>query len=164
MEFKNDGTTNLLKQVNQLNCKMTLRDLDMKTYKNEKVIKINKIRIKDKRTAKLSDKQINLFSLILYDFDSFTLNDKNIEMLNDVKKSLDKKSTVTFEGYTDNLGEDEYNMLLSVRRAKAAADALQFENTRFEGYGETRLLFDNKYPEGRFYSRTVKIRVETPIK
>lgn len=160
----NDSDINLLKQSEKLNCIIKIRGLDMKTYSDEKEIKINKIRIKDKRTAKLSDKQINMFSLILYDFDSYLLNDKNIEMLNDVKNTLDKKSTVTFEGYTDNLGEDEYNMLLSVRRAKAASDAIQFENTKFEGYGETKLLFDNEFPEGRFYSRTVKIRVETPIK
>ncbi|MBI5326641.1 MAG: OmpA family protein [Ignavibacteriae bacterium] len=162
--MNNVGTTESLKHVNQLNCKMTLRDLDMKTYTCEKPIKINKIRIKDKRISKISDKQINLFSLILYDFDSYTLNDKNIEMLNDVKKTLDKKSIVTFEGYTDKLGDEEYNMLLSVRRAKAAADAIQFENSKYVGFGKTKLLFDNEFPEGRFYSRTVKIRVETPIK
>ncbi|OGU15773.1 MAG: hypothetical protein A2X61_02480 [Ignavibacteria bacterium GWB2_35_12] len=163
-DLKNDANIDLLKYANQLECKMFIRDLDMKTYTSEKVIKINKIRIIDKRTSKLSDKQINLFSLILYDFDSYSLNDKNMEILNQIKNTLGKNSSITIEGYTDRLGEDEYNMLLSVRRAKAASDALQFENSKYAGYGETKLLFDNEYPEGRFYSRTVKVRVETPIK
>ncbi len=163
-DLKNDADIDLMKQSNQLDCKMTIRDLDMKAYTNEKVIKINRIRIRDKRKAKLSDKQINLFSLILYDFDSYSLNEKNMEILNQIKNTLGKNSSITIEGYTDKLGEDEYNMLLSVRRAKAVSDALEFENSKFSGYGETKLLFDNDYPEGRFYCRTVKIRVETPIK
>ena len=163
-DLKNETNIDLLKQANQLECKMFIRDLDMKTYTSEKLIKINKIRIKDKRTAKLSDKQINLFSLILYDFDSYSINEKNMEILNQIKNTLGKNSSITIEGYTDKLGDDEYNMLLSVRRAKAASDALQFENSKYVGFGETKLLFDNDNPEGRFYSRTVKIRVETPVK
>jgi hypothetical protein len=30
--------------------------------------------------------------------------------------------------------------------------------------GETMPLYDNELPEGRFYSRTVNVIVETPVK
>jgi hypothetical protein len=31
------------------------------------------------------------------------------------------------------------------------------------GMGEKRLLYDNSNPEGRYYSRTVTVIVETPV-
>ena len=52
---------------------------------------------------------------------------------------------------------------LSARRAKAVANAIRHPKTTHEGIGETKLLYTNDLPEGRFYCRTVDIVVETPI-
>ena len=52
---------------------------------------------------------------------------------------------IRLESHTDSRGSDEYNMLLSKRRARAAFEYLVSKGIdpmrmRYEGYGETRLL------------------------
>ena len=63
------------------------------------------------------------------------------------------------------MGESDYNRKLSARRADAVrkrlTSAMPLTAIRSEGVGESRLLFDNALPEGRFYCRTVQILIET---
>lgn len=77
---------------------------------------------------------------------------------------------VIIKGYTDIIGEDNYNQNLSLARAndvkniiekslvKAGRNDVKFE---IHGYGEdvNKALFENKYPEERFYNRTVVIDI-----
>ncbi|MGL5113435.1 MAG: OmpA family protein [Flavobacterium sp.] len=77
---------------------------------------------------------------------------------------------VIIQGHTDSIGEEEYNQKLSLARAndvktiieKSLANAGR-SDVKFEiaGYGEdvNHLLFENKFPEGRFYNRTVVIEI-----
>jgi outer membrane protein OmpA-like peptidoglycan-associated protein len=77
---------------------------------------------------------------------------------------------VIIHGYTDIIGSDESNYALSVARANDVLKILQnsiaktgVKNVRFEvyGFGENAFMspFDNKYPEERFYNRTVIIDI-----
>ena len=78
--------------------------------------------------------------------------------------------TVIIHGHTDIIGEDAYNLKLSIDRAndvrsiieKALSNAGR-SDVKFvvSGYGEdlTMAPFDNKYPEERFYNRTVIIDI-----
>ncbi len=58
---------------------------------------------------------------------------------------------IRIESHTDSRGDDEKNLLLSKRRAKAAFDYIKSKGVDplrvgYEGYGETRLL--NKCDDG----------------
>lgn len=77
---------------------------------------------------------------------------------------------VIIHGYTDIIGDEDYNFKLSHARANDVEDI--FENglskagrrdVKFEvyGFGEDQKLsqFENKYPEERFYNRTVMIDI-----
>ena len=66
-------------------------------------------------------------------------------------------------GYSDRLGEAEHNLKLSTERAQNTAKELGVSVDNAQGGGENTELFDNNLPEGRFYSRTVSIVIETPI-
>ncbi|HEY6172349.1 MAG TPA: hypothetical protein VIX80_08840 [Candidatus Kapabacteria bacterium] len=66
-------------------------------------------------------------------------------------------------GYTDRIGTDEYNTLLSDIRARATQRYLGLDRAEVKGLGRRILLYDNDLPEGRFYSRTVTIVVSTPM-
>jgi len=79
-------------------------------------------------------------------------------------------ATVVIHGYTDIIGEAAYNQQLSLGRANNARTILENglakagkANVKFEvyGFGEDENLspFANKYPEQRFYNRTVIIDV-----
>lgn len=68
------------------------------------------------------------------------------------------------EGHTDNVGDENYNMKLSKRRADAVVSYLTSQGVagkRFsvEAFGETRPRFDNATKEGQAKNRRVEIGV-----
>ena len=87
-----------------------------------------------------------------------------------VATKIPMNGTVIIHGHTDIIGDDDHNLKLSQARANEVKsiieDALAKSNrtdVKFEvtGYGEdlSRSPFDNRYPEERFYNRTVIIDV-----
>lgn len=108
---------------------------------------------------------------ILYEFD----DNKAIKMyekyLTDiVVPKIPIGGTVFITGFTDIIGEEGYNLDLSQARAndvkrimESALSNLGRTDVKFEanGFGEDERFspFDNKYPEERFYNRTVIIDI-----
>ncbi len=120
-----------------------------------------------KQSEKLPDRTVTRFSLVLFDFDSDALTPENQRVLEQlVLPFVQANSTVRITGYTDRIGEREYNNDLSLRRARRVRDflAARVPAARYEvaGYGESVLLFDNESPIGRQLCRTVQITIETP--
>lgn len=79
-------------------------------------------------------------------------------------------ATVIIHGHTDIVGDENYNQTLSTARAKdvrkiigKALAKVKRKDVKFEviGFGEDVDLspFENKYPEERFYNRTVIIDI-----
>jgi outer membrane protein OmpA-like peptidoglycan-associated protein len=129
------------------------------------VIPVNVLTLERKNVEKLPDRTIEKISLILFDYDRSDLGAQNREILRQAARRLTTKSTLIVRGYTDALGDENYNQRLSERRADAVRGQLDGllsgVPTRSEGVGESRLLFDNELPEGRFYCRTVQVLIET---
>ena len=108
---------------------------------------------------------------ILFEFD----NSKAIQIydkyLSDVvTPKIPIGAKVMIHGYTDIIGEEQYNLNLSLARAnevkaiiESALARLGRKDVTFEvyGFGEdpNSAQFGNKYPEERFYNRTVIIDV-----
>jgi outer membrane protein OmpA-like peptidoglycan-associated protein len=78
--------------------------------------------------------------------------------------------TVIIHGHTDIIGGEDGNLKLSIARAEDVRDIIEGGLTlggrtdvKFEvhGFGEDQNLapFENKYPEERFYNRTVIIDI-----
>lgn len=130
----------------------------------QKSIPVSLKTIKSKRQKGTADKEIDKYSLILFDFDSDQVKENNKKIAEFVRSRIMYNSTVVITGHTDRTGSDEYNQNLSERRAKATARALGLSEEIAFGLGENPLLFPNDTPEARFYCRTVVITVETPIK
>jgi len=68
------------------------------------------------------------------------------------------------QGYTDNVGSYEYNMVLSERRAKAVYDALiklgvPKDQLTWAGYGPKNPIASNDTPEGRAKNRRVVAKI-----
>jgi len=93
------------------------------------------------------------------------LSPEHRQMLQDVKQRLTPRSVVRVAGFADKYsgGSEENSQRLSLERAQAVAKFLGAPNTDVRGNGQTPLLYDNSLPEGRVYSRTVLITVETPV-
>ncbi|WP_439882787.1 OmpA family protein [Pontibacter sp. MBLB2868] len=108
---------------------------------------------------------------VLYEFnDSKAITTYEKYLTEIVTPKIPKNSKVIIHGYTDNIGDDTNNKNLSLARAndvkgiienslaKAGRKDVTFE---VHGFGEDQKLapFNNKYPEERFYNRTVIIDI-----
>jgi outer membrane protein OmpA-like peptidoglycan-associated protein len=103
---------------------------------------------------------------VLFDFNKFTLK-------GDAQVKLAKVSGILLaypnlklqvEGYTDNIGSDEYNQKLSEERAGAVRDFLVAQsvpdmNITAQGYGKTNPIADNSTNSGRAQNRRVQLVV-----
>jgi outer membrane protein OmpA-like peptidoglycan-associated protein len=130
---------------------------------DEGSLPVNLITLRRKREERVGDRVIDRYSLILFEYDRAELDALNAGIARDVRARITPTATVTITGHTDRIGEDAYNQRLSEERARNVARALGVAPERARGLGESSLLFSNQLPEGRFYSRTVSIVVETPV-
>lgn len=125
-------------------------------------VPMNYVSLEEKRVAHKGDKQIDLYSLILFDIRSSDLSAANRKVASYISARLSPKSVITIRGYTDKLGEAGFNRDLALKRAQNTAAALGITGrANIEGIPQAE-LYDNSLPEGRFYTRTVDIIVETP--
>lgn len=76
---------------------------------------------------------------------------------------------IRVEGFTDNVGSEQYNQQLSLQRAITAATVLVLKNgldpnrTFVKGYGEAQPLAENETEEGRAKNRRVELLVLMPL-
>ncbi|MCZ7554911.1 MAG: OmpA family protein [Bacteroidia bacterium] len=123
---------------------------------------IEQLTVQKKRRERLGDKEIDRYNLILFEFNSEELGDRNRRIAGMIKPRIAANATVSITGYTDRIGELSVNEPLSLGRARSAALALGQPLEKATGLGETN-MYTNDLPEGRFYCRTVSIVVETPV-
>lgn len=127
-------------------------------------IPVEQITLRKKRRERIADKEIDRYSLILFDINSSELKAGQKAILRNLRNNITLASTVFITGYTDRLGDGTSNLTLSEQRAQAVASEIKAENMVVRGLGEDVLLHDNRTPEGRFYCRTVTLVVETPVR
>lgn len=93
--------------------------------------------------------------VVYYDFDKSKLRDDARPVLNNVVAVLKHyPAIVEIGGHTDEMGSDDYNMKLSLRRAEAVYNYLiragvPKEQLTQKGYGEKQAVAPNKKPDGR---------------
>jgi outer membrane protein OmpA-like peptidoglycan-associated protein len=101
---------------------------------------------------------------ILFKFNSAELNTALYGALDSLIRKIPRDGSVQLQvtGYTDNAGNDDYNYILSLKRAKAVADYMQKSGLgndirQITGAGETLPVADNKTVAGRRKNRRVEI-------
>ncbi|MGB9701196.1 MAG: OmpA family protein [Candidatus Kapaibacteriota bacterium] len=131
-----------------------------------KNLSISQKTIKKKREEIKNDTVYQRYSLIVFDFDKSELTSAHKLILDSIKDKIKSNSIVSIYGYADRTGTPQYNKDLAARRIDEVVKYLKLkpENTRKYPIGSDELLYDNDLPQGRSYSRTVRIIVATPIK
>jgi outer membrane protein OmpA-like peptidoglycan-associated protein len=125
---------------------------------------VEQITLQRKRRERMNDKEVDRYSLILFDFDKSNLTTAQNRIASFIKRQIQPQADVRITGYTDYTNPLDYSLRLSKARARETASALdRIRSAEVRGLGKTVLLYDTEIPEGRFYCRTVTIVVETPI-
>lgn len=123
-----------------------------------------------KKVDKDADSTRENYNLILFPFDRSDAGPVNERIMRDyVYGRVLPESVVEVTGHTDNVGLYEHNQKLSIRRSNTVEDGINKKSKRkysvllSQGVGEDEPLYDNSLPEGRFYNRTVQVKIKTPV-
>jgi len=112
------------------------------------------------------DEEVMRFSII-YEFNRSKAVSMYEKYLTDVvTPKIPQGGTVIIHGHTDIIGGEDYNQNLSLARANDVRSIIENSlskagrsDVKFEVYGfgedQKQSPFDNKFPEERFYNRTV---------
>jgi outer membrane protein OmpA-like peptidoglycan-associated protein len=130
-------------------------------------IPIDFVSTERKKTIDQPDKVISKYSLVLFDFDSPEITAQNKSVIDKyVIPNIKYGSTIDIYGFSDRIGNPEYNQNLSTARANSVKDYILTKNKNVPintiGLGNDSEIFDNDLQIGRQLSRTVQILVVTP--
>ena len=107
-----------------------------------------------------------LLANVFYEIDSWELKKESVEELNNLADLLayNKNLVVEIGGYTDSTGTNEYNLLLSEKRALSVVNYLinkgiSSDRLRYKGYGNTSPVGDNITSEGRKLNRRTEAKI-----
>ena len=103
---------------------------------------------------------------IFFDFNESTLRPESYMELERVIKLLNENPNIEIElsGHTDNVGSDEYNIELSLNRARAVAEHIVLKGVNSQriiskGYGKQSPVSSNDSEEGRQLNRRVEFTI-----
>lgn len=110
--------------------------------------------------------QIFRLENVYFDFGKATLRTDSYKSLNELVDMLKTKSNINIEigGHTDNVGDDQNNLILSQNRAESVRKYLISKGitaTRIEakGYGELKPIANNDSEEGRQMNRRTEVKI-----
>lgn len=112
------------------------------------------------------NQRIQKFSDIHFDYNQWTILPESYENLDYIARAMkfrpDFRLHIT--AYTDNLGDEDYNHYLSVKRASSVIDYLKSEGVdqsrmSYEGKGETDPISSNEDEAGRRKNRRVEFDI-----
>jgi outer membrane protein OmpA-like peptidoglycan-associated protein len=107
------------------------------------------------------------FSNILFAFDSHIINPDGKHLLDSLFSRIDKGKIdfVKIQGHTDSVGDHDYNIVLSLNRAKAISNYLSIwgisdKISEIQGFGDQYPLESNSTENGRQINRRVEIIIK----
>jgi len=145
---------------------LTVRDNLNQTQTVNRSIEVEQKTIRSKRALVENDMRIERYSLVLFDFDSDVLHSIHRRVLDEVRNSVQPNSQLFIFGYADRTGDHQHNENLARRRCERVNSHINPNNrvnAVLEAIGSRELIYNNDIPEGRAFSRTVKIEIRTPI-
>lgn len=117
----------------------------------------------NQKTYKITD-TVLLYNDLLFAFNSYEASKSLTEKIDSIFINL-RGSIESIEviGHTDNIGSNQYNQNLSLKRAQTVAEYilsifnLQEEEINYSGVGSSNPIFSNETESGRFKNRRVEI-------
>ncbi len=114
----------------------------------------------------ISKNATTVLNNIFFDFNKADLTEKSFSELNEIVKFLKDNPSLRIEisGHTDNVGNENYNKQLSLKRAQSVVEYLiahQIEATRLtqKGYGSQKPIRPNDSEENRQANRRIEFTI-----
>jgi outer membrane protein OmpA-like peptidoglycan-associated protein/Mg-chelatase subunit ChlD len=159
-----------LSRYQQLKAELAVEDMEGQTLTLESApVPITFIQRETQRSRNMGYRVQEKYALILFDFDSATIKERNASVVDTIVARIRRfpNSKVEIVGHTDNIGQEDYNLKLSERRAKAVysqitealGESPQTAITQM-GIGSFDPLYGNGLPENRALNRTVTVTLE----
>lgn len=121
---------------------------------------------KDLYLAPIEIGQVFRLNNVFFDFDKWDLRPESFIELSRVVLLLNENPDIEIElsAHTDSRGSDEYNFVLSDKRAKSVMDyiisqGILASRLTSHGYGESRPVATNETDEGRQLNRRVEFKI-----
>jgi outer membrane protein OmpA-like peptidoglycan-associated protein len=182
--INNDGQHSYMPMVNCLELSKGFHDIEVKYFQGPRLrvalvlgykkIDDSRYKVFDLRNfspvfVEEQDSTINISigSEILFEFNSFELSQIAKETLGNIKRLvIDKASiiSITIEGHTDDIGNDDYNMALSLKRANAVNDyftsiGVSAEYLKPIGFGKSKPKVPNTDDASRKQNRRIELTI-----
>jgi outer membrane protein OmpA-like peptidoglycan-associated protein len=168
---KNDDPDSIPKNETPYTAQLVVYSQDGKECRSAEIqIPVEIVTNEEKRRERLVDSTRDIYSLVLFKFNSPEAGPLNDRILHEyIYQDVRPGARIEVIGHTDVVGLDDANLRLSQARAKTVTDGIRknvkagvFANLDGKGVGELDALYPNELPEGRFYNRTVQVRITTP--
>ncbi len=121
----------------------------------------------EKPASKLAKEEKWILIGVNFDFGSSKFSPESYPILFDAAKTLmeNEEMQIEIQGYTDNVGSENYNKKLSQKRADAVRNYLISKGISANrmtsvGYGEADPISDNKTADGRAMNRRIEFKVK----
>ena len=133
------------------------------TDRNKMQLALRK-RATDETGDKHFDNLRTTISSVLFDFSSSTLPEEaEQKILTVLAKKADKATPLWVTGYTCDLGTQQVNDVLALKRANAVADLLKSQGFRVAAVmGKGKQGYVSRDPKMRYLNRRVEIGILTP--
>lgn len=152
LETKQDVMVTVKKEGHAFDSKLITKE----EFKKDEVV----IRDNDLSVKKLKVGEAYTINDILYSTNSAVLSDKSKFILKGFARFLkeNQEITITIQGHTDDVGDDDFNLVLSENRAKGVRDYLVSQGVSInrlsaEGLGETKPKVENTSEANRAMNR-----------
>lgn len=128
-----------------------------KQFKSKQNIKVNINSIEKNKILNKKIEKSNKRTIINFAYNSYELSKENIELLAALNESIKVNANVEIIGYTDDIGNPEYNKVLSLQRANEVRKHIKNGNIYVKGEGTNKKYQSLKTLESKIYSRCVEI-------
>jgi len=164
-----DYGLNTIGILDDISVSATMTDITGESFTTDSAnTSIKYIKRIEREAEKLEYRVVEKYALILFDYNSSEIKERNKTVLDRVVQRIRElpEATVNIVGHSDIIGKEDYNVLLSLRRAKAVYNDVIESNVSsperivFRGNGPYHPPYDNSTAEGRSFNRTVIITIE----
>lgn len=142
------------------------QNLDLTAYTKDGTVNKQDIELKPIKVAPVEPEVTIVLNNIFFDFDRYTLKAESFPELKRIAALMKEKPGMTVEiaGHTDSIGDGEYNMRLSERRANSVVRYLETQGIEKKRltvsyFGELKPVDTNETVEGRRNNRRVEFKI-----